>query len=267
MLALHTATFPSSAADLERLLNESLQRLFISKPAPVTVSDNSYPRLHEIKISLDGARLRPEPPRPPSTFGERSPALEVDHLTVTALRFSIGPAAFDLSVTAAEVQFDQSKDSDEQVILSLKRATEGHIKLSIPQSDLEALITKLAREEASRQGLTIDGVQLALHRESAHSLAVEMRLRARKLFLAASIVVTGQLDLDDQLNLKVSGLSCAGDGGMANLACGVLTPHLRKIDGREFPLMSLPLGETRLRDVRVTVDDNLSITAEFGSAS
>ena len=85
------------------------------------------------------------------------------------------------------------------------------------------------------------------------------------MFLGASLRVTGQLDLDDQLNLKVSGLNCTGDGGVSTLACGVLKPHLEKIDGREFPLMSLPLGEIRLRDVRLTVGDKLCVTAEFGS--
>ena len=33
-----------------------------------------------------------------------------------------------------------------------------------------------------------------------------------------------------------------------------------------FPLMSLPLGEVQLRDVRITVADTVEITADFGSA-
>jgi hypothetical protein len=31
--------------------------------------------------------------------------------------------------------------------------------------------------------------------------------------------------------------------------------------------MSLPLGEVRLRDVRLAVDENLTVTAEFGSGN
>ena len=265
MFPLYTATFPSSAADLQRLLNEVLHRVFDSKTDPVTVCDHSYPRLCEIDISLDGARLRPEPPRPPITAGEISSALEIDQLTVDASPLFVGPAALNLSISAAEVQLGQSKDSNEQIVLSLESATDGKINISIRQSDLETLVVKLAREQASKQGITIDGVQLTLRQENAHSLAVEVHLRARKLFLRASIRVTGQLDLDDQLNLKISGLNCTGDGGMATLACGILTPYLQKIDGREFPLMSLPCGDVRLRDVRLIVDENLTITAEFGS--
>jgi hypothetical protein len=267
MLCLYTAAFPSSAADLQRLLNEALERVFISKPHPVTVCDDSYPRLHEIDVSLDGARLRPEPPRPPIAAGEILPALEIDQLTVSASPLSVGPAALNLSISATEVQLGQSKDSNEQIVLSLKSAAQGNIKISMRQSDLEALLTNLARNQATKQGVTIDGVQLALRQESAHSLAVEVRLRVRKLFLGAALRVTGQLDLDDQLNLKISGLNCTGDGGIATMACGILKPHLEKFDGREFPLMSSPLGEVHLRDVRLAVGDDLTITAEFGSAS
>jgi hypothetical protein len=265
MFPLYTATFPSSASDLTRLLNESLQRIFIAESDPVTVREHSYPHLDAISISLDGARLRADPPRPPIISGKTSPALEIDQLTLSASPLSLGPATMNLSVSAREIQFGQGKDSNNQIVLSLESATDGNIEISMRPTDLEALIVKLAQNQASKQGITIDGVQLKLRQENAHSIAAEVHLRARKLFLRASIRVTGQLDLDNQLNLKISDLNCTGDGGMATLACGILTPYLQKIDGREFPLMSLPRGEVRLRDVRLAIDENLTITAEFGS--
>jgi hypothetical protein len=263
---LYTTDFPSSASDLERLLNHSLQRIFAIEAAPVSIRDASYPHLEEIRISLDGARLRSNPPRPPSICGQISPALQVDRLSLSALALSIGPAPIDLSLSARTINFVQGKDSDEQVVLSLESAVDGKIELSIAQTDLAALITAVAQDQASKQGITIDTAQLDLRQMNSHSLAVQVRLRIRKLFLSASIGITGQLDLDDQLNLKVSDLNCSGSGTIASLACSILTPYLRKIDGRELPLMSLPLGEVRLRDVHLTVGDKLCITAEFGSA-
>jgi hypothetical protein len=265
MFPLYTATFPSSASDLVRLLNESLQRVFIAESDPLTVREHSYPHLDAISISLDGARLRADPPRPSVISGKISFALEIDQLTLSASPLSLGPATVNLSLSAREVQLDQGKDSNEQIVLSLKSATDGNIEISMLQTDLEALIAELAQNQAGKQGITIDGVQLKLRQKNVHSFAAEVHLRARKLFLSASIRVTGQLDLDDHLNLKISDLKCTGDGGMATLACGILTPYLQKINGREFPVMSLPLGEVRLRDVRLAVDQNLTITAEFGS--
>ena len=50
------------------------------------------------------------------------------------------------------------------------------------------------------------------------------------------------------------------------LACGILEPHLQRLEGATFPLMSLPLGEIKLRDVRIAVADTVEVTADFGSA-
>jgi hypothetical protein len=267
MLPLFTAAFPSSASELERLLNESLQRVFVAGPNPVTVREHSYPHLESIAVLLDGARVRVDPPRPPVISGKTSPALETDHLTLTASPLLLGAARVSLALSARQVQFSQGKDSNDQIVLSIESTAEGSMEISAPQTDLEALIAELAQSHAGKQGIAIDGVKLKLRQENARSLAAEVRLRARKLFLSASIQVTGQLELDDQLNLKIFALKCTGDGGIATLACGILKPYLQKIDGHEFPLMSLPLGEIRLRDVRLAVgDDKLSVTAEFGSA-
>jgi hypothetical protein len=267
MFPLFTAAFPSSAADLERLLNESLQHIFVTESGPVVVRDHSYPHLAAINISLDGARLRADPTRRSVRSGETSPALEVDRLVLSASPLSLGPAAIDLALSARDVQLGQAKDSNGEILLSIESAANGHAAISATPAGLEALITKLAQDQGNKHGITIDQVQLKLRQESEHSLAAEVRLRARRLFLSTSLKVTGQLDLDDQLNLKISGLKCTGDGGIATLACGILKPHLEKIDGREFPLMSLPLGEIRLRAVRLAAGEKISVTAEFGTVT
>lgn len=268
MLLLPTTIVPSSAIELARLLNEGLQRIFVTESEAVTVRERSYPHLDLISISLDGARLRPNPPRPPVVSDEASAALEVNQLTLTASPLYLGPAVVNLSLSAHEVRLGRGKDPDGQVVLSLDSAAEGKIEFSIAQTDLEALIIELAGIQARKQGIMIDDVQLKLRQENERSFAAEVHFRARKLFLSASIRVTGRLDLDDQLNFKVSELNCTGGGGaIASLACGILTPYLQKIDGREFPLMLLRVGRVHLRNVRLSVGDNLTITAEFGSVA
>src|SRR5204863_2528275 len=134
------------------------------------------------------------------------------------------------------------------VVLMLQSAANGRIEISASTADLEALIAQMAKVEAGRHGVAIDSVQLSLRSNSPRSLSAEVRLRAKKLFVSASLRITGHLDLDDNLNAKISGLDCAGEGAIASIACGILKPHLQRLDGREFPLMSLPLGQVRLRD-------------------
>ncbi len=77
MFPLFTNIMPESAKDLERLLNESLQRLFTGVDRPVSVRDKSYPQLAKIQITLDRAQLRADPPPPPTVSGKGKPGLDV----------------------------------------------------------------------------------------------------------------------------------------------------------------------------------------------
>ena len=266
MFPLKATNLPSSAEALERLLNESLRRVFEVEVNPVSVRDASYPNLAEIDIALDRARLRPDSPRPQLISGETSPAIHADSLAVHASALSLGPATVDLSLSARSLHLNQGKDSNGEIVLSIHDAADGKIDISTPLANLEEAIAQVAKGEAGKHGVTIENVQLTARAMSPQSLEVEVRLRARKLFLSASVRITGQLDLDRELNARISGLKCKGDGAIAAIACGVLDPHLQRLDGRDFSLMSLPLGAIRLRDVRLAVSDKLSVTAEFGSA-
>ena len=267
MFPLNATTLPSSATALERLLNDSLRSLFLTKTDPVALRAAAYPHLDDLHIALDGATLRDNPPPPPAISSPETPALEIDSLKINAVALSAGPAVLDLSLSAQNVILHQAADSAGNIVLVLHRAADGAIAISASRSDLEAAIAEVAKIEAGRHGVTIDGVQLRLRSRSSRSLGAEVRLRARKLFLSATIRITGQLDLDEELNARISGLDCLGEGTIAGVACGVLKPHLQKLDGRSFPLMSLPLGEVRLRDVQLDAGDKLSVTAHFGTAT
>lgn len=267
MFPLKTATFPANAGDLARRLNESLRDLFNLTRDPVELREVSYPHLASLVVTLDGAQLPTQPPALPSLTGKPAPAVTIDSFTVNGSGLSVGPASIDFALTAQGVVLHHLADREGHVVLLLHKAAEGRVEISASLADLEALIAEVARTEAGKHGVNIDNVQLALGSKSPTSLAAEVRLRAKKLFLSTSLRVTGQLDLDEELNARISGLDCTGEGAIASVACGVLQPHLQKLEGREYPLMSLPLGEVRLRHVQIAAGDKLSITAEFGSAA
>ena len=265
MFPLKTKIFPPTAAELARHLNDSLRELFVLTRDPAEVREKSYPHLDSLTVSLDGARVPERPPAMPSVAGDQRPALTIDSLSLSASPLVVGPAPVDFKLAATDVELHQANDGDGNVLLLLHQAGNGHIEISLAISDLEALIAEVAKAEAGKHGVNINSVELSLRSRSPRSLTAEVLLRAKKMFFTASLRVTGQLDLDEQLNARISGLDCTGDGAIASVACGVLKPHLQELDGREFSLMSLPLGEVRLRDVHIAVDEKLSLTAEFGS--
>jgi hypothetical protein len=265
MFPLNTPNFPSNAADLTQRLNESLRDLFQLPSEPVTVGEVSYPHLASLAVALDSAQLRGQPPPVPSSAGASDPALTIDSFTAKGSQISVGPAAVDFALEAKDVHLNRSTDSRGNIVLMLHAAADGRIEVSASPVDFEALIAEVAKAEAAKHGVAIDSVQLSLRSNSPRSLAAEVRLRAKKLFLSTSLRITAQVDLDEELNAKISGLACTGEGAMGGIACGILKPHLEKMDGRQFSLMSLPLGEVRLRDVRIASGNKLSITAEFGA--
>jgi len=265
MFPLKTHILPANAADLTRCLNESLRDLFQLPNDPVTIREVSYPHLASLAVALEGAQLRVQPPTVPSPTGESTPALTVDSFAAEGSHISVGPAAVDFALEAKGVHLNRASDSEGNIVLMLHTAADGRIEVSASPADLEALFAEVAKAEAAKHGVAIDSVQLSLRSNSPRSLTAEVRLRAKKLFLSTSVRITGQVDLDEELNAKISGLDCTGEGAIASVACGVLKPQLEKIDGRKFSLMSLPLGEVRLRDVRIAAGTKLSITAEFGS--
>jgi hypothetical protein len=266
MFPLKTSTFPSTAAELTLRLNEAVRGVFDLPSEPVEIREAAYPHLASIAISLDGARLEARPQEIPSVSGQPVPALSVDSLTAEGSRLAVGPASIDFALAAKEVELHRANDAKGNVVLLLQKAAHGRIDISTATADLEALIAELAAAEAGKHGVAVDNVQLSLRSSGSRSLAAEVRLRGKKLFMSASLRITGQVDLDDNLNAKISGLNCGGEGAIASVACGVLKPQLQKLDGRVFPLMSLPLGDVRLRDVRFAAGEKLSVSAEFGSA-
>jgi hypothetical protein len=267
MFPLNTNTFPATAADLAQHLNASIRQLFNVTRDPVELREKSYPHLESLTVSLDGAALPDRPPEMPSVASNPEPALTIDSFRVSASPLSIGPASVDFELAAQGVDLHSAMDRSGRLLLLLHDAANGRVEISVAVSDLEALIAEVAKTEAGKHGVNIDGVQLSLRSRSPRSLAAEVALRAKKLFVSASLRITAQLDLDEALNARISGLDCTGDGAIASVACGILKPHLQKLDGREFSLMSLPLGEVRLRDVRIAVGEKLSVSAEFGSAA
>lgn len=265
MFPLHIKMLPTSAIDLERALNDALRRVAITSDKSVRVGDLSYPDLDEIAVVLEGATLKSEASRPPILATTREPALTARKLLIRGRKLSAGPANIDFALGASDVVLAQTRDENGNVVLVLQAASSGAIEVTLARSDLEAVIAELARNEAGQHGVTIEKVKLDLVPHGPREVAAEVRFTARKLFFTASIRITARLEIDEQMTARLSGLACTGEGTIGTLACGFMAPHLRKLDGRSFPLSALPLGEIKFRDVRFDLADSVKVTAEFGA--
>ena len=267
MLPLPSKTFPPNPEALRAALEESLRQVVTPAGPMVTVEEKNYPVLSALRVSLDRANAGAQPPprfAPP--IGTVNPALQIAHLEINGRPVLLERAKVDLSCTARDVQLGQGRDKNGNLLLLLQDATDGRLDVAVATEELEALVLAGAKAEAAKHGVTVESVQIELRSRSDRALDLVVQVRARKLFLTAAVRISGSVAIDEQLKAQFSGLECAGEGTLGTLACGFIAPHLQRFNGREFSLMDLPLGEVKLREVRIAADRGLRVTAEFGHA-
>lgn len=264
MFPLSTSSFPASAAELEAALLGGLQGLF-DGPIAANVTGIAYPDLDAIDVNISGAELKTglTRPAPKSLTGEK--ALRARRLQITGTPLLVGPARINLRVTGSDVRIDRAPDRSGAIVLLLGSAADGSVEIDVRKTEIESAIARVGNEQAKAHGVSIDQVELQTESRGARVVAAEVRLRAKKLFFTAVIRIAAQLEISEALDAKISGLKCTGDGTVGSLACGVLAPHLQKLDGRSLSLLALPLGEIRLRDVRFETGEILRVCAEFGA--
>lgn len=265
MFPLHTNALPPDAATLRDALEESLRRVVCAPSQLVSVEEKNYPQLAAIRVSLDGASVPGQPPRPPAAEGPVEPALWVEQLQLNGRPLMVQGAAIDFSCTARDVRIGQARDARGNLLLFLQNAIQGSVEISAPLADLESLLLAGAKAEAAQRGVVVEAVRVDLQARSEHSLDVEVQVRARKLFLSATVRIKGRVEIDAKLQVRLSGLECAGGGPLGTLACNFLAPHLQRFNNRAFSLLAFSLGEVQLRDMKIAAGDKLIVTANFGS--
>jgi len=266
MFPLQRSEFPSTADDFARALSESIQRFVRVRNDPVHIRTSNYPELEELRIVVDRGEICADPLPPPSVSGSK-PALLAERMEISGRGISLGDASLDLAMQAREVQLNHGRDREGNVVLLLQSAIEGSVDLTVSKNDLQRLILGRARVEAEKHGVSIEDLRLDLRSRGSRSLDVDVQVRARKLFLGATVTIKGRLDIDEHLMAKLSELRCRGDGTLGALACNFLSPVLGRANNYEVSLMALPIGEVRLRDLQLAIGDTLRISARFGTAS
>jgi hypothetical protein len=156
-------------------------------------------------------------------------------------------------------------DGADEHVLHLQRAANGQVELRAQLTDLEAAIRRNAAELAGKHGVEIQNVRLELSSRGPREIAFRAEVVAKMIFVKAPVTITGEVRLDDDLNLWISNLDLAGGGMVAGMAGSFIRPQFDKIQNRPFPLAVLALGEVRLRDVEIETGETIRLSARFGS--
>jgi hypothetical protein len=267
MFPLQTKSLPPTADALREALEGTLRRLVTPASPMVTVEDKNYPDLAALRLTLDDAQAIDKPPPPPRPISAIEPGLQVENFLLRGRPILFQGAKIEFACTGHEVRIGQARDEEGNVVLLLQDAAAGQVEIAVRLADLEALVLAEGKAQATKQGVNVESVRIELSSRSERAIDVVVHVVAKKLFLSAALRISGSMAIDEQLNARLSALECTGEGTFGTLACGVIAPHLARFNGRDFSLMALPLSELKLRDLRISADDALRVTAQFGPAT
>lgn len=270
MFPLAGKEFPTDSDELADSIREALSEVFsLPKPASAVVIDgDKFPSLKSVKINLTGASLEAsEPPPKPAPTGKRHEGISVKDLQIVGKPIQYEQNQLNLSLTARDVSFDFARDKKGHPLLVLTDAAEGHVEAKISKADIESLLLTLANDLAKQQGMKIQDLQLELTSEGKRSVAADVLITAKKMMVSGTIRITGQLDVDDELVATISNLQASGEGMVGNLVSGIVQNKLKPHEGTQIPLMAFSLGDIALRDLRISVKNQVQVSADFGSTA
>ena len=270
MFPLTGKTFPTNGDELAAAIEGALAEVLKLKEAhpAVTVVGREFPAIKQLLISLDGACIEFDaPPLKPTPVEKRLPGITVEHLCVSGHPIQYEKSKLDLDLTARGVAVDFAKDKSGRPLLVLKDAEQGHVEAKMSKSDLQSSLLAAATAAAKTQGVAIQDLQMDLTSEGDRSLAADVKVKAKKLMMSGTVHITGKVDLDDDLNATLSGLTCTGEGMIGGMAAAFLQSTLKKYNGKKFPLMAFSLGDATLRDLQIRTKPAIQVSASFGRKS
>jgi hypothetical protein len=262
MLPIIGLSVPPSPAALEEALKAGFGCYGI-EPKSVSVQGAALSELESLAVDLTNANISRSVQMPkPGPVGETVALARAFSLKANPLLLEGIPASLD--VTAADVALGLSTD-DRNGMLVPTNARDGSIVVEIDRGNLEKLLEKAASEAASKQGVEIRETHLELTSKSDRAMSFRADVVGKVFVMKAPVSLTGDLAIDDDLNLHLSNLAVGGSGMLANLANSFAQPHLKKLEAQPIALGVIALGSLKLRDIRLQGGNSLRLEARFGA--
>ncbi len=264
IIPIRGATLPATPDLLRGQIEAGLRALDLA-PRTVSVSAPGWPTVADLKVDLsDAAPAKLDDF--PRVEGLGDGMLYVERLLLEARPLILHELPLAVEISALSAALQMTRLSGEHHALVLQKAADGSVELSAKSGDLEKLAHTLIAAQAKKHGLEVAETRLAFTQRGPRSLSFQGDVTAKVMIMKAHLTVTGDLDVDDTLLLRISNLKLTGGGMAATLARGFLQPQFDKLQARPIALGALALGELRLRDVAVAIEgQTVRISAKFGS--
>jgi hypothetical protein len=269
MFPLTGKEFPSSSDELAASIRDALAGVLSLPKNSSTVKVEGgarFPSISKLKVDLDGASVTGnKPPPKPKPVGTRQPGIEVKDLEVVGRPIKYERSKLHFTIEAKDVSFDFARDENGNALLVLTDARQGHVTACIGKQDLQALLLAVAQEVGEQQKVKIQDLQLNLTQQGPRSLAADVKITGKKLMMTSTLHLKAEADIDDELNATLRNLQATGEGVVGTIVSKIIQSKLKPYEGQKFPLVAFSLGDITLRDLSISVNEDVQVSADFGS--
>ena len=271
--------FPMSktiAPETPELLAASMEqawgaRLDVPEGADLVRIENAaaYPHVGSMTIDLSDVSVpKKEKERKLKPRGGPEGSVRVDNLELVAKPLLLEKAKLLIGLTATDAKLELRRDKRGRPMLALAGAEDGKVSMEMSKKDIDTLLLATARDAAGKYGVAVDSTKIKLDMIGERTLRVNLKVNVRiGALLPAGLRFRARMDVDDDLNGKITRLSCEGDQLLGPLISSVVDPALKKYEGKKRPLVGFAFGRMRLHDLDIDVEDGFKLKAEFGNVS
>jgi hypothetical protein len=266
MFILDTDKIPTTAQELTCAITASLRRsIRLPASASPVVLTGDLPKLTALAVDVSNGQVDTTQPLPdPNVPGNTDAGPSAESFTIQGHPISIEGIALQFDLSARNVAFAYARNSDGDLIATLRDAADGHLSVQLEHEHLEEAILIVSRKFAASSGVTIQKVSATLTSIDSTTVDVLLNITAKK-FVTAMVRISGRLSVNDRMIATATNLNADADGMVGTIAVNLIRPHLLKMNGRPLPLLAFSLGNVKLRGVDVKTGDGVRIAAEFGS--
>lgn len=231
----------------------------------VYMQGGRYPAIDSLNVDLSGAvaKTRHNAAKIPDPV-QTSQRLAVAHFNMVAEPLVNQHGRINVRVVGRDVRFDLQHDKAGKPILMMCDARDGMLQIDTTKPDLQKIALAMAREMAGAHAIGVRSLSLDLKSLGPRSLNASLHLSTLVGFVPAGLRFTARVDIDDQMNARISHLTCDGDEVLGPLIVGLIRPSLDRYEGKTRPLLSFPSDNVKLKDVRITAGEHIELMARFG---
>ncbi|HYR59363.1 MAG TPA: hypothetical protein VEO95_12070 [Chthoniobacteraceae bacterium] len=262
MLPLAGSEIPASPDALAAALKDGLAARGLA--ARDVTARGAWPALDSLRLDLTGSQISRSQR---FAFAEKTRAggFTAAQFELVAAPAELESAPVHVSLRAEQCAFEFAPAANGELLVVIRHAAHGHVAIEMARVDFERLLHSLAAEAARERGVDVKSTKIQVSSRGPRAISVSAEVTAKMFIATTTMMLGGDLDIDEHFNARLSNLQFRGDGMIGNIAGAIIRPQLAQLEGRTLPLMSFALGEISLRDVQLDAGEPLRLSAQFGS--